>query len=151
LEVSVLTLLVLVGFALSVSSIYLHINGYQQQVASSQKQNELLNNEIELTRRQLEAAKKIDMIIYFRLPGNQPIMDHLTAEYFLHSQPDKRIPAEISKGIGGNSYSILFKSLTPDTFVDVLRIKDGKTKQTWVKENFFPLNPIYDLRKEEDK
>jgi len=156
LEVSVLTLLVLIGFVLSISSIYLHVNGYQQQVISSQKRNELLNTEMELTRKQLEAAKKIDMTVYFKLPdnsspGSQPKLGDLTVKYYLRGQPDKPIQADISRGMEANSYSVLFKNVTPDTHVEILELIDAKTERVWVKKSFFPLNPTYDLKIEEQQ
>lgn len=154
LEISVLTLLVLVGFVLSLSSIYMQVSGYQQQVISSQKQLALLDIEIALARKQLEAAKKIDMTVYVKLAdnsglSNQPRLGDLTANYYLRGQADKPIQADISRGIEANSYSVLFKNLTPDTYVESLEVADAKTNRVWVKTNFFPLNPTYDLKREE--
>ena len=151
LEISVLTLLVLVGFVLSISSIYLHVNGYQQQVISSQKDLEKRNTEVAEARKQLEAAKKIDMIVYVKLPDNsgQSKLGDLRANYYLRGQADKPIQADISRGIEANSYSVSFKNLTPDTYVESLEVVDEKTNRVWVKKNFFPLNPTYDLKREE--
>ncbi|MBA3357584.1 MAG: hypothetical protein H0U18_16915 [Pyrinomonadaceae bacterium] len=69
LEISVLTLLVLVGLILSLSSIYIQVTGYQQQLISSQKQLDTLDREVASARRQLEAAKKIDLTVFVNLEG----------------------------------------------------------------------------------
>jgi hypothetical protein len=154
LEISVLTLLVLVGLILSLSSIYIQVAGYHQQLSSSKQQLDSLNSEIASAKRQLEAAKKIDMTVYVKLPegGNpkdMPKLGDLRGTYYLRGQIDKPIPADISRGVNSNSYSVLLKNVTPDTFIDSLEVTDEKTGRVWVKKNFFPLSPNYDLKKEE--
>lgn len=152
LEISVLTLLVLVGFLLSISSIYLHVNGYQKQVIEFQKN--LLERDAQMAeqRKQLEASKKIDMAIYVRLlvnsgSDNQPKLSDLTANYYLRDQSEP-IEVDIGRGVDGNTYKVLFKNITSATYVESLELRDAITGHVWVKQNFFPLNPTYDLKKE---
>ena len=155
LEISVLTILVLIGFLLSISSIYLHVSDYQQQIGLSKNQIEILKNENELRKKELEAARRIDMTVFFRLPvdassNNQPKLGDLVARYYLRDQPEKPIQTDISRGnYEGNSYRVVLKNLTPDTHIETMEIENLRTKEIWVKKNFFPLNPVYDLKKEE--
>lgn len=153
LEISVLTLLVLVGFILSLSSIYMQVTGYQQRLASSADELKQLKSDMDSTRRQLEAAKKIDMTAYITLdgvgsPNDMPKLADLTSRYYVHGQGDKPVQAEVSRGAEWTSLSLSLKNLTPETHIDRLEVIDQKSNKVWVKTNFYPLNPTYSLSRD---
>jgi hypothetical protein len=153
LEISVLTLLVLVGLTLSLSSIYMQVSGYQQQLSSSQQKLNLLSSDISSAQRQLEAAKKIDMTVYITLDGvssprDMPKLGDLVSRYYVHGQGEQPVSADVSRGAGSTSISLSLKNLTPETHIDRLEVVDQKFQRVWVKTNFYPLNPTYDLGRE---
>lgn len=153
LEISVLTLLVLVGFILSLSSIYIQISGYQQQLTSSKEELGTLKSEIALAKSQLEAARKFDMTVFVNLegasnPSDMPKLGDLRSTYTVRGQSEP-IQAYISRGIDSTNIRLTLKNITPETLIERLEVVDGKTQRVWVKTIFYPLNPTYELKKGE--
>jgi hypothetical protein len=154
LEISVLTLLVLVGFCLSISSIYIHLSGYQKELSASKEQLSSLKNEIDSARKQLEAARKFDMTVFVKLDGvngrkDMPKLEHLRSFYTVRGQ-DEPIIATVSRGVDSTSVRIGIKNLTPETLIERLDVVDADdTPRTWIMTQFYPLNPTYQLNREE--
>ncbi|HEX8141179.1 MAG TPA: hypothetical protein VF553_01185 [Pyrinomonadaceae bacterium] len=148
LEISVLTLLVLVGFTLSLASIYLQMTNYQSLLAKAQENSKSL----ELALRQ---ASKIDAYVLVTLEGvnsrEMPRLDDIYCQYY-SKQKGGWSKATVESGLQGNEFLLTLNDINPQMSVEriELRYKDPTQKVIWVKkEAFYPLTQSFQLKKED--
>jgi hypothetical protein len=148
LEVSVLTLLVLVGFTLSLASIYLQMTNYQSLLAKAEENSKSL----ELALRQ---TSKFDAYVLVTLEGvnprDMPMLDDIYCQYY-SKQKGGWSKATVENGVQGTEFLLTLSDINPQMLVDrvELRYKDPTQKMIWVKkEPFYPLTQSFQLKKDE--
>jgi Na+-transporting NADH:ubiquinone oxidoreductase subunit NqrC len=144
MEVSILTLFIVVGVMMSFSGIYLHISNYEEKIIKA-------NIEKEKAEFALAEAKKMEMKIVAVLEGVGenliPKLADIQCEYWLPGD-DKSFKADIIKGITSNSFKIIIKDITPRTHISKLLLRDISNNTSWIITNFMPLEPTFKLIKE---
>lgn len=146
LEVSVLTLFVLIGVTLSLSGIYLVTRDYEAKLG------ELADYRIRLARaeedfsRALAQARQIDVTALVTLDddGNHPAPSELRCELQLFGSPRGR-PLSVESGIKPGQYAITIHSITSENVIRALDCQHAQTNRTWTLEKFNPLAPEYRL------
>jgi hypothetical protein len=147
LEVSVLTLFVLIGLTLSLSGIYLITRDYEAKL------NELSEYRVKLARaeedfsRALAQARQFDVTALLKLEddGNHPDPADLRCGLRLFIGPTR--PLTVEAGIKAGQYSVTIHSITQETVIRALECQHTKTKRQWILEQFNPLSPEYSLPK----
>lgn len=150
LEVSVLTLLVLISVALMSTGIWMQLQDVSTQVRTLTEQK--LNAELALqsTRDQLDNAKRIPLTVYASLEGVEDTsrldVEALTCTYSDGPGPDKKAEVKRASGAHPKRIKILFTDVQGATIIESLTISDAQAKQQWgIREIFKPLQPTLDL------
>ena len=147
LEVSVITLFILIGVILSFTSIYLQLKDYQNQLASAK-------TEVLAAQKALVQSQKMEITALVTLEGvaarnDIPKLEEVRAEYYL-SGSDEPMEAQLSKGYHENQFRVTFKDITRATHIRSLVVQDRSrdNPRRWTIENFMPFEPFYNLAKE---
>lgn len=152
LEVSVLTLFIIVGVVLSLTGIYLQVKRYEEQVKRYEEQVLSAKEEARVVREALAKAQKMRMKPLVVLEGidarDMPKLADVKCEYFLFAN-EKPVAVPVENGINGNQFRLTLEDVTYDTVIRSLILKDRSTKKKWFYENFSPFEPLYTLKKQE--
>jgi hypothetical protein len=144
LEVSVLTLFIIVGVALSLTGVYLQVKGYETELQSAKKDRDAAEQALRL-------ARKMQISAFVTLKGlsaaEMPKLEDVECRYFLVGR-NEPLKAVVAKGMQPNQFSVVF-DITPDTFIVRLVIEQLSTKRRWSVANFSPIQPWYELAKED--
>jgi hypothetical protein len=147
LEVSVLTVFVLIGFILSLSTFYMQLRDYEAQLASARSQADTL-------RQSLAQAQKIEVYAYVSLEGIEsvkeaPKLTDIHCSYLPHGQKDW-INADVVPGKAPTNYRIILRDITPETNIESMKCADQnpQTPRSWSTGSFYPLTPSYTLKKD---
>lgn len=149
LDVSIVTVLVLVGFVLSLSSIYLTVKNYEGQIADNQARLKALET-------QLQHTGKVVFTPFVVLEGitnadGMPPIGEVECRYVLVDGGNTlKGTAAVSAGVADNSLQLVLQDI-PQT-ADIRRIEIVEKRpvkpRTWVVENLsFPLAPTLKMTK----
>ena len=149
MKVSILTVFVLMGFVLSLSSFALQWRGYVRQAdESAEKIAELngaikqLENRIKEEQEQESRSRRFNMSILLRPQLEAPEMlnkSEWTCTYWLDKsgEPSNPIPARIDLARGGTHLRVFLNDITADTRLYRVELKRGN--QFWNAEGLSPL------------
>jgi len=147
LEVSVLTVFVLIGCLLSLSTFYMQMRNFESSIASAKSESDGL-------KLALAQAQKTELYPNISLAGvdqikDAPKLDWFHCRYLPHGQKDW-IKADVLPGIETTTYRVILRNITTETNIERLECSDDdpKTQRTWTKGSFYPLTPSYELKKQ---
>jgi hypothetical protein len=144
IEVSVLTLFIIIGLVFSCLGIYFYVNRYTAQISKYETQINKLNTKL------VEAEEK-DIVLIVSLDGvseeNEPSLTDLQCHYRCPVL-DQEVRADVSKGYLPAQYKIHLRDIKRTTYIVRLTIEDASNGKKWVKENFAPFEPYYELNRE---
>lgn len=148
-EVSVLTLFVLIGLTFSLAGIYLIVRDYEKKVA------ELGETRLELARaerdfsRALAQAKQIDVTALITLQepgGTPPLPDDLRCRLHVFAGVTRQL--RVDPGVKPLQYYVNIDNISPSEVIRALECQHPSSNRRWALENFNPLQPEYQLRKD---
>ena len=144
MEVSVLTLFIILGVILSLTGIYIQIKDYEEQLYRAKKEKDAVKEA-------LEQSKKMEMKILVTLEdiseNNIPKLEDIQCKYFLYGDEDP-VMVDVTKGYRSNQFKITLTDITSKAHIAQLVLEEISTRRKWVKENFMPFEPMYELKKE---
>jgi hypothetical protein len=151
LEVSVLTLFILIGLTFSMAGIYLVTREYEKKIEDlAGAKDDLKRAEIDFAHA-LRQARQIDVTAYVTLDGSNdqgvPRPEQLECNLFLFgSQSPRRL--SVGPGIQERQYQILIENLSQAVPIRLLTCQDTLTRRAWKLDQFNPLEPEYRLQKQ---
>lgn len=144
LEVSVLTLFIIIGVILSFSGVYLQIKDYEEQLYQVKKERDTVKE-------RLEEATRMEIKILVTLDGvsenNMPKLEDLQCNYLLYGE-EEPVRVDVNKGYTSNQFKITLKELPCKAHIARLVVEDLSTGGKWAKKTFLPFEPNYHLEKD---
>ena len=142
MKISILTVFVLMGFVLSLSSFALQWRGYVKQAGESSQKVAELTATIQQLETRLKAEQKFDMSILVKpqLESDEILnASEWTCTYWLDESGKASAPitASIDRARGGRHLRVFLKGITPVTRLYRVELKRGN--QFWNAEGFSPL------------
>ena len=142
LEVSILTLFVIVGLILSSTGLYLQLKDY----------NALLDSykvEVNSMRTAMERGQKFRMTLVLNLGDLQdsemPKLDDVECEIHIIGI-DQPVRVQVNKGILSQQFRITVPDVTTGTYIRRLVLRDRSSNRVWSYDDLIsPLEPSYDL------
>lgn len=151
MKVSILTVFVLMGFVLSLSSFALQWRGYVRAAGESAEKVAQLNgsvtqlqNRIREKQEEENRSRKFNMSILLKpqLQENETLdTSEWTCSYWLDKSgdhPSGPIPAPIDLGLSGKHVRVFLSDITADTRLYRVELKKGN--RSWNADNFSPLS-----------
>lgn len=150
LEVSVMTLLVLISVGLITSGIWLQLRDINSELSSLELKKVEAEARALQYQRQLEESRRMELPVFLTLEGvndvsalNFPALECT----YVTSSSDEPIRVDVSPGRRSkDTVKVVLKDLTRDIIIDRLEVYDPQTRTRWTKANFRPLQPTYDLK-----
>jgi hypothetical protein len=147
LDVSIITLLVLVGFALAVSSIYLQVKNYEGEIAARESKLQALDSQLRHSGR--VAFTPFVVLDGVSTPDKMPRVSEVACSYVLVDGGNTLYGnATVSTGVSPTSLQIALLDIPLSSDIRHIEITEkGRTKpRTWVVENVgYPLSPSLTL------
>ena len=158
MEISVLTVFVLMGFILSLSSFFLQWKGYLDQkethdklIATKEGEITELKRTVEVLRDQIEQSTRSSMVLGLELQHDpakgkiSPKPGDLTCEYQVGDSQPKQ--ANVSAGSGaGDVYKVTIEDITRDAYIRYIKLSHREmTHRQWAVENLIPSERRYRL------
>lgn len=144
MEVSVLTVFILVGILLSFSGVYLRVKDYEKNL-------EAARNKEKAAKQALEQARKMEMKMFLVLEGvdesNAPKLEDLHCEYFLSGE-DEPTTVDVTRGYSTGHFKAILKEMSCKDHIALLVLEDQVIHRKWVKRSFMPFEPEHLLTKE---
>lgn len=151
LEVSVMTLLVLISVGLITSGIWLQLRDITTELKSLEAKKAEAEIRAQQFQRQLEESRKMELPLFLTLEGVEDVsrLNFTSLECtYVTSSSDEPIRADIAPGRRtSDTVKVVLKDLTREVIIDKLEIYDRDTDTRWQKVNFRPLQPTYELKK----
>ncbi len=149
LEISVLTLLLLMGFAMAFAGVYLQVQN--RMAAGLDDEIKRLQGQVEENREQLRLAGRFMVRADLVLPGNNRItvedIGKLECRYVLSAQPDSWLQAGVSRGLASNSIRITLADIGRDDVIQQIELrKQGSSRVLGMARNIYPLQPVIELQ-----
>jgi hypothetical protein len=149
LNVSVFTVLVLVGFILAVTSIYLQVRDYEGQIADKEKQIADKDKTVQGLQEQLLNYGRVNFRPLVVLGGisreQMPTVNDVICTYTLMDGTTSLDGnAKVARGIGPTSFQVILEDIPVSANIIRLEIKElrGSKPRTWTAENLgYPLAP----------
>lgn len=152
LEISLLTLLVIVGMVLCATGIYPQIAGYEGRIASANEEARKAKAETDVVREALERSRIMRIQPLVTLEGvdatGMPNLMDLKCKYFL-PRGDTPREAVVSPGYASNQLKVTLEDVSADTVIRSLILVDLASQRRWWIENIAPLEPLYQLKRVE--
>jgi hypothetical protein len=152
LNISVVTLLVLVGLVLALTSTFLQVRNYDSALAAAEKKAEALDAA-------LSQAKKMNLNADITLAGVNPdqpediSLEDLKCRYYIDSPdtaPGWVEDAKLTPGVHGTAFVLTLEEITPKSRVERIEVidKNPKHPRKWsLADVGTVLRPAYKLRK----
>ena len=140
MKVSILTVFVLMGFVLSLSSFALQWQGYGKQVAESDRKIIELQARIRQKEEEEVRSRKFDMSVLVRPVTKAPLSGDWNCTYQLTTEsgePSAPVIAKISHTEGTDVFRVGLKDITLATRIYSVTMTKGK--QQWTTQGFSPL------------
>ena len=148
-EVSVLTLFVLIGLTFSLAGIYLIVRDYEKKVSEvGTLRLELARAERDFSRA-LAQAKQIDVtaLVTLQEPGGAPpLPDDLRCRLHVFAGSTRQL--RVDPGVKPLQYYVNIDNISPAEVIRALECLHPGSNRRWALENFNPLQPEYQLRKD---
>jgi hypothetical protein len=147
LDVSIITVLVLVGFTLAVSSIYVQIKNYEGQIAGMQSRLQALDSQLRHSGR--VAFTPFVVLDGVSAPEKMPRVSDVVCTYVLVDGGNTLYGnATVSTGVSPTSLQIALLDIPLSADIRHIEIaeKQTTTPRTWLIENVgYPLSPSLTL------
>jgi hypothetical protein len=142
MRVSILTVFVLMGFILSLSSFALQWQGFMTRENDYKNKIGALESEKKQLEEQQTRARKFDMTIVLRPKGLNEVLntDEWSCVYYLEDssgRPSRAISAPLVRAKEGKSFKVTLEGITPETRIYSIKLKKGK--KSWEADGLFPL------------
>ena len=144
LQVSILTLLLIIGSLLTLSAVFFLNRQYDSTVQQLIESKARLASAETAFSKALDAARRIDIRALITLSGvvpeSMPLLENVECQYFVFGS---NTPARVSvePGIRSNQFTILLTDVAPSTQIDRLLCRDRQRQRSWALEHFMPLQP----------
>jgi hypothetical protein len=152
LEISVLTLFVLIGLTFCLTGFYLLTRDYESKIEELSGLKEDLRRAEKDFAVALRQAKQFDVTAFITLDSaadqGMPRPDQLECKLLLFgggSQPRK---LAVEAGIVESQYRVVVENLTESMQIRMLQCQDTSTRRRWTLETFNPLEPEYRLERQ---
>lgn len=155
IEVSILTLIILIGFIFSFTGIYLNTRAYEDEIVNKDKQ---LSSERAKSIRLLEEIERLekkDISWLLNLESDNvpkmPELNNIVCKYKIRiGRGYKDVEPKVEEGKKNDQFQITFKDITNETVVWKVELRDIKNNTKWIfAEPFSPFVPELQLRKED--
>ena len=159
IEVSVLTLFIIVGFALSFLGVYLNIRTSEADLVKRDKQisdeierNKILQERINGLQEIMERSEKMDICVLLSLENDNvhkiPELAHVECEcYFILEGKTVSKKVEVKPGIKNDQFQITLRDITRDMMVLKLVFTDRNSNTKWLfTQPFSPSIPELQLK-----
>ncbi len=144
LEVSVITFFVIVGVILAFTGVYFHIQDYETRLVQAQKDRDLAKEALVLAQTmEIKAVITLENVN----EDNMPQLENLQCKYFLYGD-DTPVMVDVIKGYRSDQFKLILRDICPKTNIAQLVLEDLSNGKRWGKENFLPLEPVYELRED---
>lgn len=145
MKVSILTVFVLMGFVLSLSSFVLQWRGYVTQVSESEKTIEGLKAQLDAKLAEASRSRRFDMSILVRpqTGSNETLnSDGWSCKYRFETasgEPDKEVDTTVARGGDGRFLRVFLKDVSADTRIYQITLFKKDEAKTWTVPSFAPL------------
>jgi hypothetical protein len=151
LEISVLTLFLLMGFVMIFPGFFLYIRS--TDLSTLNQQIDKLQADLTAEKTLLERAQKFTVTANLLLPNNAASsladLDKIECWYYLDPTLENPVKANVERGIGPNSVKVKLVDMKPDDVIRRLELREhGSNHLIGFRENEYPLGPTYELRLE---
>ena len=147
MEISILTVFVLMGFILSLSSFFLQYQQYldrkeEQRNLGLSKDNDIKQRDqtIQSLQKELDELKSPDYVLNLELENN-PAKSEISSDpndfeckYKIGDSGEEQ--AKVETGNGFKAFKITVKKFQQDAVLRYVRLTNSKAKRTWQRENF---------------
>jgi hypothetical protein len=151
LEVSVLTLFIVIGFTLVFfgGGIWFQLRGINIQLNDLREEKAKAEARVADLQDKLERANSMEAIAFLKLEGvdemNHP--DQNEVECLYESATGRGGRAEINAGPASGTFRIVIKDINRDTIITNLLLRTKDKKRRWkIEKNIMPLQPTYELK-----
>ena len=146
LEISVLTLLLLIGFVMTFTGVFLHFSG--REVAELKQDKRQLEGKLEELRDRLERAGRFTVIADLILPENVNLsalqVGNLECRFILFDNSEHAVA--VSRGLAGNSLRVTLADFQRGDVIAHLELREHGTERViGVANNVYPLQPLLKL------
>jgi len=151
LEISVLTLVLLMGFMMIFTGLFLYIRS--TDLSTLNQRIDELQADLKAEQTLLERAQKFTVTANLLLPSNAAInlanLEKIECWYYLDPTQENPIKVNVEPGVGPNSVRVKLVDMKPDDVIRRLELKEhGSNRLIGFRENEYPLGPTYELRSE---
>jgi hypothetical protein len=149
LNISVLTLLILVGITLSLTGAFFLYHDYEQQLAKLNLLPAQITALDAAHRAELARARQVDVVAFVSLDGldseHPPNPTDMSCKLTLHGGAGSK-EVQVSEGVHKAQYRVLLENMTAEGRIRSLqcKLKDGRA---WFIDEFNPLEPEYELKR----
>jgi|GEM_PF-2662411 len=156
MRVSILTVFILMGFVLSLSSFVLQWQGYAKQAKESAEVIAALKVQLEDKENEALRSRKFDVSLLVKLDGNNAVLktDDWLCEYRLelpNGIPDKAVLTTAARLGNGQRFRVVLKDISSDTKVYDIKFINKTDKNQWVVPTFVPLKDAEYLASKEEE
>jgi hypothetical protein len=147
LEISVLTLFVLIGMTFSLVGTYLVVQDYETKVRETAELKQELARSNEAFDTALRKARQVDVTALIALQdvGDRvPLPEDLVCEVHVFDAKPRRLP--VARGVERGQYYVTLDNLSAGQLLQMLECRDSGRR--WTIARFNPLEPEYRLRKD---
>jgi len=150
MDVSVITVLVLVGLVLSLTSTFMEVKNYEDQLAVAQRQTSVLETALARSgKTTISALVKLEGV---ETTDDMPDLNDVYCRYFVRStDKDGWVEgAKVNPGIYGLDFRITLEDVTPATNIEKFEVTDRNPKKfrTWSMDHVgYILSPTYPLKR----
>ncbi len=142
MRVSILTVFVLMGFILSLSSFALQWRGFMTREEGYKEEISKLKFENKQFEERENRARKFNMTVVLKPKGLDEILstDDWTCVYYLedsYGKPSRPVQAPLNRAKDGKRFKVTLDDLTPETRIYSIKLKKGD--KVWSVEGVFPL------------
>jgi hypothetical protein len=151
LEISVLSLFLLVGTLMSCTGIFLYLTNQSRDVQGLQHTIIELQSELKASKANAELAQHASLRFTLILPADlhQPPIQNLECWYLLASNPDMWAQASVYRGVGDpNAIGITLSDIALHDVVQQLELREHGTQNVLASSgSIYPLQPVIQLKK----
>jgi hypothetical protein len=144
MKISILTVFILMGFILSLSSFILQWQGYAKQAKESAQMIAALKAQLDDKENEARRSRKFDISVLVKLEGNNTVLktDDWSCEYRVelpNGEPDKAVPTTLARYGNGQTLRVFLRDISADTKVYDIRLFHKTDKKEWIVPTFVPL------------
>ena len=151
LEVSVLSLFIIIGLILSLIGLFLQVKDYENQLDFKDEEINDVKNNADAAKLALEQAQKRQIVLLVTLEdiseNNMPKFEDIYCSYQLYGEVE-RVRVDVNPGYESHQLRITLKGLESDALIASLELTDKEKNRKWVKKTFMPFEPEVQLKKE---